>query len=76
MTEAPRSAYGISLIEYFQRWKRQCEENLRFAESQPGFKLIRRTEQGGDVDVTEEHKQHLRDACDEYQRAIDYLNSR
>jgi hypothetical protein len=55
VTAAPRSAYGISVIEYFERWKQQCEEDLRFAESQPGFKLIRRTDNDRDVDVTEEH---------------------
>lgn len=75
MAQGPRSAEGMSLIEYFEKRKQQCEADLRYAETQPGFRLFQVTAGGGQVDKTEEHKRHLRDAHDEYQRAIDYLKA-
>jgi hypothetical protein len=63
-----------NLIEYFQRRKLECEESLRFGENTSWFRLHQTTQQGT-VDITEEHKQGLRDQCAEYQRMLDYLQT-
>ena len=60
-------------MQRFVRRKQWCEEQLRLAERDPNFRLLRRTHGGGQIDLTETHKKDLRDARDEYQRAIDYL---
>jgi hypothetical protein len=60
-------------MQRFVRRKQWCEEQLRLAETDPNFRLLRRTHGGGQIDLTETHKRDLRDARDEYQRAIDYL---
>ena len=62
-------------IEHFERRKRWCEEELRVAEATPGFRLIRRTRGGGEIDLTEKHKKDLRAARDAYQHAIDLLRN-
>ena len=63
----------MNSIEHFERRKRWCEEELRVAEATPTFRLFRRTHGGGEIDLTEKHKEDLRDARDAYQRAIDLL---
>jgi hypothetical protein len=60
-------------MQRFVRRKEWCETQLRLAED-PNFRLLRRTHGGRQIDLTERHKNDLRDARDEYQRAIDYLN--
>jgi hypothetical protein len=66
----------MGIIEHFERRKRWCESELRIAETTPGFQLFRRAAHGGEIDLTEKHKQDLRDARDEYQRAIDHLKAK
>ena len=66
-------AMDMVQMQRFVRRKRWCEEQLRLAETDPNFQLLRRTHGGGQIDLTETHKKDLRDARDEYQRAIDYL---
>jgi hypothetical protein len=67
---------SASASEYFEHRKRQCVEDLRFADTTPGFRVFQVTERGGQQDTTELHRQRLRDACDAYQRAIDYLEGK
>jgi len=63
----------MNIVEHFERRKQWCEEELRLAETTPSFRLFRRTHGGGEIDLTEKHKEDLRDARDAYQRAIDLL---
>lgn len=59
-------------MQRFVRRKQWCEGQLRLAETDQ-FRLLRRTHGGGQIDLTETHKKDMRDALDQYQRAIDYL---
>jgi hypothetical protein len=63
----------MDLIEYFERQKQRCERELRYSEA-PGFRLFERTAHG-QQDITEQHIRQLREARDEYQRMIEYLNT-
>jgi hypothetical protein len=63
----------IELLEYLERRKRQCEDELRHAQT-PGFRLFE-VSAAGEVDITEQHKQRLRKACEGYQQAIDSLKA-
>jgi hypothetical protein len=60
-------------MQRFVRRKQWCEGQLRLAETDQNFRLLRRTHGGGQIDLTETYKKDMRDARDQYQRAIDYL---
>jgi cob(I)alamin adenosyltransferase len=64
----------MDLIEYFERQRKRCERELKYAEA-AGFQLCEQTAQG-EQDITREHIQQLREARDEYQRMIEYLKAR
>ena len=64
----------MDLIEYFERQRKRCERELRYAEA-AGFQLWEQTAQG-EQDITQEHIQQLREAREEYQRMIEYLKAR
>jgi hypothetical protein len=66
---------AMEMVQWFERRKQWCEEQLRLAETDPNFRLLRRTHGGGQIDLTEMHKKDLRDARDKYQRAIDHLKA-
>jgi hypothetical protein len=66
----------MNVMQRLERRKQWCEEQLRLAETDPHFRLLRRTHGGGQIDLTEKHKKDLREARDEYQRAIDHLKPR
>jgi hypothetical protein len=55
------------------RRKQWCEGQLRLAETNQNFRLLRRTHGCAQIDLTETYKRDMRDARDQYQRAIDYL---
>jgi hypothetical protein len=67
---------AMNVMQRLERRKQWCEEQLRLAETDPNFRLLRRSHGGGQIDLTETHKKDLRDARDEYQRAIDHLKPR
>jgi hypothetical protein len=67
---------SMEMMQWFERRKQWCEEQLRLAETDPNFRLLRRTHGGGQIDLTETHKKDLRDARDEYQRVIDRLKAK
>lgn len=64
----------MDLIEYFERQKKRCERELKYADA-PGFQLVEKTPQG-DQNVTEQHIEELREARNEYERMIEYLKTR
>ena len=64
----------MDLIEYFERQRKRCERELKYAEA-AGFQLCEKTAQG-EQDITQEHIQQLREAREEYQRMIEYLKTR
>jgi hypothetical protein len=64
----------MDLIEYFERQRKRCERELRYADV-PGFQLFEKTPQG-EQDITEQHIRLLREALDEYQRMLEYLKGR
>jgi hypothetical protein len=66
----------MNVMQRLELRKQWCEEQLRLAEADPQFRLLRRTHGGGQIDLTEKHKKDLREARDEYQRAIDHLKPR
>ena len=66
----------MSVIELFEQRRLECERQLHFAETQPGFRLWRETRDDGQIDVTEQHKLCLRRAIDVYQLTIEYLKRR
>ena len=63
----------MDLIEYFERQRKRCERELKYAEA-PGFQLSEQTAQG-EQDITQAHIQQLREAREEYQRMIEYLKA-
>lgn len=63
----------MSIIEYFERRKRDCEERLRYVETAQGFKMFQLTQDNAQLDITEQETQRLRQARNDYQRAIDCL---
>jgi hypothetical protein len=64
----------MDLIEYFERQRKRCERELKYAEA-VGFQLCEKTAQG-ERDITQEHIRQLCESRDEYQRMIDYLKNR
>jgi cob(I)alamin adenosyltransferase len=63
----------MDLIEYFERQRKRCERELKYAEA-VGFQLCEQTARG-EQDITQEHIQQLREARDDYQRMIEYLKA-
>ena len=63
------------LIELFKSRLRECEEALEFAEVNSWFRLQEMTQSGGWKDITEQHKQGLREQCAEYQHALEDLKA-
>jgi len=66
----------MSIIEYLERRKQDCEERLRYVESAQGFKMLQVTRDQGQLDVTAQETQRLRQARNDYQRAIDCLKGK
>jgi multidrug resistance efflux pump len=64
----------MDLIEYFERQRRRCERELKYAEA-AGFQLCEQTAHG-EQDITQEHIRQLREARDDYQRIIECLKAR
>jgi hypothetical protein len=64
----------MDLIEYFERQRKRCERELKYAEA-ADFQVYEKTAQG-ERDITQEHIQQLREARDECQRMIEYLKAR
>jgi len=62
------------LITHYKKQVREYEEYLKFAETR-GFRLMQIT-QSGETDVTEQHRQSLRDARDDYMKAIEYFRDK
>lgn len=60
------------LIEMFEKMKKQNLDQLDRVEKMSGFRMVQWTKDG-EVDVTKEYTQRLRDSNDEWQRAVDYL---
>ena len=61
----------MDLIEYFERQRKRCERELKYAEA-AGFQVCEKTAQG-ERDITQEHIRQLRESHDEYQRIIGSL---
>jgi len=59
------------LVEYFQGKKREAEDELRDIERR-GIRLLQVTG-GQQTDITDQHIQHLREDCAEYQGVLDSL---
>ena len=64
----------MDLIEYFERQRKRCERELKYAEA-AGFQLCEQTPQG-EQDITQEHIRQLCESRDEYKRMIEYLKTR
>jgi translation initiation factor IF-1 len=71
---ALQSFWVMDLIEYFERQRKRCERELKYAEA-ADFQVYEKTAQG-ERDITQEHIQQLREARDECQRMIEYLKAR
>lgn len=66
----------LDLIGWFKKRKQEKENTLKFAQTQPGFKLFQVTAGGAQIDITEQHKKQLQDDIAEYQRVIEELELR
>jgi hypothetical protein len=62
----------VNIVEYFEARKREIEEQLEAIESGRVIRLIHETKDGR-VDVTEQEKQRLRQASQDYWRAAENL---
>jgi hypothetical protein len=65
----------MDMIGWLKDRKRENEDNLKSTETR-GFRLFQVTTDGGQVDVTEQHRNQLRAVIAEYQRAIDFLETK
>ena len=63
----------MDLIEYFERQRKRCERELKYAEA-AGFQVWEKSAQG-EQDITQEHIRQLRESRDEYQRIIECLKT-
>jgi len=66
----------MDIIEYFERRKQDCEDRLHDVETSAGFKVLQVTRQEGQLDITEQETQRLRQVRNDYQRAIDCLRAK
>jgi len=62
----------MDIIEYFERRKQGCAAHLQQVERTPDFRMLQ-VAADGQVDVTEQETQRLRQVRNDYQRAIEYL---
>jgi hypothetical protein len=62
----------VNIVEYFETRKREIEEQLQQIESGRIIRLIQETKDGP-IDVTEQEKQRLRQASQDYWRAAENL---
>jgi hypothetical protein len=65
----------VNIIEHYERRKREVEEDIHFAETQPGFRVGQKT-LDGEKDVTEFYKERLCAARDAYAQVIDTLKAK
>jgi hypothetical protein len=65
----------VGIIEHFETRKRQVEEDITFAETQPGFRIVQKSI-NGENDVTAVYLERLRAARDAYTEAIEWLKIR
>ena len=62
----------VNIVEYFEKRKREVEEQLEAIESGRIIRLVYETKDGP-VDVTQHEKQRLRQASQDYWRAAENL---
>jgi hypothetical protein len=62
----------MNIVEYFEMRKREADEQLAAIESGRVLRLVQET-QAGPVDVTDVHKEQLRQASKDYWRAAENL---
>ena len=63
---------GVNIVEYFEMRKRELEEQLEAIESGRVQRLLQETS-SGTIDVTDAHKEHLRQTSKDYWRAAENL---
>jgi hypothetical protein len=59
-----------TLRDYFLARKAENEEYLKFT-FKPGFRLMQVVVGGADIDTTDQYRQQLRQAIEDYQKAAD-----
>jgi hypothetical protein len=62
----------MNIVEYFELRKREVDEQLAAIESGRVLRVVQETKEGS-VDVTDQHKLHLRQASKDYWRAAENL---
>jgi hypothetical protein len=62
----------MNIVEYFQMRKREADEQLDAIESGRVHRLMQETSAGA-IDVTDAHKEQLRQASKDYWRAAENL---
>jgi hypothetical protein len=62
----------MNIVEYFEMRKREADEQLAAIESGRVLRLVQETN-AGPVDVTDVHKEQLRQASKDYWRAAENL---
>ena len=62
----------MNIVEYFEQRQREVEDQLEVIESGRVIRLVSETKDGP-VDVTEQEKQRLRQASQDYWRAAENL---
>jgi hypothetical protein len=62
----------VNIVEYFEKRKREVEDQLEAIESGRIIRLVYETKDGP-IDVTEREKQRLRQASQDYRRAAENL---
>jgi len=65
----------VNIIEHYEARKRQVEEDINFAETQPGFRVVQKSI-NGENDVTDFYLERPRAARDAYTEAIEWLKLR
>lgn len=61
-----------NLVDMFEKMKKQNQEQFDRVTRMPGFRMVQWNGSQNE-DVTDQYKQRLLDAIDQWQTAIDYL---
>jgi len=61
------------LIAYYEKRLLDEQKKLRDLDSLPRFRIVQHTEGGGEIDITEQTKQGLRDAITDYRQIVELL---
>lgn len=65
----------LALIEYYEVRIKEEQEHLDYMTANASWFRLRQTTQSGEVDITEQARDGVRRAIEDYRKAIEHLNT-